>query len=206
MDRLTALLNGPLIIRRLVAILFVVIAIAIVVTGVMLTASSLYSKAKSIREQRASLGRLQSAVALKPMLEASEQNAIASGMHRPEFLRGASEAIIQANLQTQLTAIAQAQGVDVLSIGNTPILIRGGTRFAGLQANLSGTNEGIHGTIYAIETSKPYLIIREAKMRSTLRSQKTRDGGQPKIALQIQFYGALPPGEGLAESATGAGQ
>ena len=53
MDKLTALLNGPLIIRRLVAILFVAVAIAIVVSGFMLTASSLYSKAESIREQRA---------------------------------------------------------------------------------------------------------------------------------------------------------
>lgn len=205
MDRLTALLNGPLIIRALVAILFVAMAIAIIVAGVMLTASSLYSKAESIREQRTNLGRLQSAIALKPILEASEQNPIASD-DRPEFLRGASEAVIQANLQTQLTAIAQAQGVDVLSIGNTPILLRGETRFAGLQANLSGTNEGIHGTIYAIETSKPYLIIREAKMHSTLRPQKTGDADQPKIVMQIQFYGALPPGKGLTGSATGAVQ
>jgi len=203
MDRLTALLNSPLAIRRSVAILFVAVAIAIVATGITLTASSLYSQAESIRDQRAHLGRLQSAIALKPILEASQQYTVAPD-DRPEFLRGASEAVIQANLQTQLIAIAQAQGVDVLSIGNTAILQREGMRFAGLRANLSGNNEGIHGTIYAIETSKPYLIIRRATMRRTLKSQQTGNDGQPEIVLQIQFHGALPPVEGLAENATGA--
>jgi len=206
MDRLTALLNSPPVTRRLVAILFVAVAIAIVATGVTLTASSLYSQAYSIRDQRDQLGRLHSAIALKPILQASQRNTIAPE-DGPEFLRGASEAVIQANLQTQLIAIAQANGVDVLSIGNTPILQREGMRFAGLQANLSGTNEGIHGTIYAIETTQPYLIVRRAKMNTTLESQHTGNDDQPKtIILQIQFHGALPPGQGLSENATGAVQ
>jgi hypothetical protein len=65
-------------------------------------------------------------------------------------------------------------------------------RFAGLRADISGPNEGIQGTIFAIEAAKPYLIIRQAQLHSTLDSQSVTDG-PTELVLRVQFYGALPP-------------
>lgn len=66
-------------------------------------------------------------------------------------------------------------------------------RFAGLRVDLSGTNEGIQGTIFAIEAAKPYLIIRQAQLHSTLTSQEVAIDGPTELVLRVQFYGVLPP-------------
>ncbi len=101
-----------------------------------------------------------------------------------------------------MTSIAAAHGVKVLSVGNTPIRQRGNIRYAGLRADVSGTNEAIHATLFDIETSKPYLVIRNATIRSTLSSQASGKDGPPELVAQIQFYGALPP-EGQTSGADG---
>lgn len=199
MDRLTALLNAPRALRRTVALLLLVCLLAAIGGFVWLTIGSLADAANNIQAKRERLGNLQSVIALRQALRDRSKSAseVESG---PEFLQGASEAVIRANLQSRLTAIASAHGIKILSVGNTPIRQRGNVRYAGLRADFSGTNEAVHATLFDIETSKPYLVIRNASIRSTLSSQVTGNKGPPEVVVQIQFYGALPPGGSAPEA------
>ena len=201
MDRLTALLNAPRALQRAIALLLLCAVVAICGGFVWLAAGSLTAEAEIIRMKRERLGNLQSIIALRQVVQ--DTGALdAQAVSGEEFLQGASEAVIRANLQSRLTTIAAAHGVKVLSVGNTPIRQRGNIRYAGLRADVSGTNEAIHATLFDIETSRPYLVIRNATIRSTLSSQATGKNGSPELVAQIQFYGALPP-EGQTSGAGG---
>ncbi len=207
MDRLTALLNASKAVRRLSA-LAMVLTLVMIGTGIVwLAANSLGAEAQTVKAKRQELGQLQSVIALKKALEnrpaISDQAAESS-----EFLQGSSEAIIRGNLQSRFTAIAASHGVNVLSVGNAPILQRGDIRYAGLRADFSGTNEAVHGTLFEIETSRPFLVIRNVVIRSTISSQTSGQKLEPEIVVQVQFYGALPPAgpELAAASETGPAQ
>ncbi|MEX0347705.1 MAG: type II secretion system protein GspM [Rhizobiaceae bacterium] len=192
MDRLTALLNAPLALRRSLALALLVVYAAIVVAVVWITIDSFGDNAANLHSKRLHLGNLQSIIALREALTERNKSALeeASG---PEFLKGTSEAVIRGNLQSRLSEIAAAHKVKILSVGNTPVRQRGSVRYAGLRADFAGTNEAIHATLFDIETSKPYLVIRNATIRSTLSSQSAGKNAPPELVVQIQFYGALPP-------------
>ena len=203
MVSLTSLLNMSSTMRRLMAVTLLVLAVAVVVGAGFIAVESLQAKVSELEEKRVQLGRLNAVIALKPAIEASMPAESATG-DRPEFLQGASEAVIRANLQTQLNKMAAAAGVTILSVGNTPIIQQGETRFAGLRANISGANKGIVGLIFAIDTARPYLTIRDAKIQSTLDSQARGPANDVELVMQIQFYGALPPEAVVSDARTGA--
>lgn len=200
-DRLTALLNAPRALRRGVALLILVVTVLAVGGLTWLTATSLAREAAGVDKRRQVLGNLRSIISLRKALSDRETTAGETGAG-PEFLSGASEAVIRANLQSRLTEIAATHGVKILSVGNTPIRQRGNIRYAGLRADFAGTNEAVHATLFDIETSKPYLVIRTATIRSTQSSRSPGKAGPEELVVQIQFYGALPP-EGGAQGAGG---
>lgn len=192
MDSLTRVLNGSAASRRAAALALLALVAATAAALVLTAALSAVSSRQAVRDKRVHLGQLQSVLALKPGLEAARRSAQET-QERPEFLSGASAAVIQADLQAWLNRIAAAHGVEVMSVGNAPQVEQDGMRFAGLRANLSGASEGIYGTILAIESARPYLIVRQAQLHSTLGSQQAAHAGPAELVLQIQFYGALPP-------------
>jgi hypothetical protein len=200
MDSLTRILNAPARTRRIAAIGLLAAALGLAGLTAYAAVSSVQSARQAVREQRETLGRLKAVLALKPMMEKSAQ-ATLSAKDRPEFLTGASDSVIQADLQTWLDGVARQNGVRIMSVGNAPSLQQGGMRFAGLRADISGTNSGIQGTIFAIETAKPYLIIRQAQINTTLEGQQIGFDGDPELVLRVQFYGALPPAAAAAAAA-----
>jgi len=149
---------------------------------------SVASVQAGIEEKRELLGQLQSVAALAKRLDSAASPEAAAN---PEFLTGGSEAIIRGGLQTRLNAIAAANGVSVLSAGNAPVLSEAGVDFIGLRANLSGSLEGIHNAILAIETSLPVLFIREATLRTTDVGPAAGRTGDPELFAEILFYGPL---------------
>ena len=188
----TVILSAPEPMRQAAAAGILASAIALTLLIMFAGVTSITSQANALQEKRQHLGRLQSVLALKPVLESVDQG---SGMEddRPEFLRGSSDAVIQAELQAWLSMMAANHNVEVMSVGNAPLLEQDGMRFAGLRANISGNNQGIQSLIFEIEAAKPYLIIRQAQLHSTVSSQQAPRPGQEELVLQVQFYGALPP-------------
>lgn len=192
MDKLTALLNASRMFQRFVAISLFLVGCAVIFAIASLTLNSLTKEAQNMTKKRIQLGNLLSVAALKKGIDQQNSGSFDGGAG-PEFLTGSSEAVIRASLQSRLSAIAAAHGVNVLSVGNMPISQRGTVRYAGLRADFYSTNEAIHATLFDIETSKPYLVIRNASIRSGEITTAGKNAGQQQIVVQIQFYGALPP-------------
>lgn len=203
MDSLTRLLNSASGVRRGAAVALAVAVVGGAVAVGVAAVASVASHAESVHDKRQQLGRLQAVLSLKPALAAAHSSDGAEA-ERSEFLRGSNPALVQAELQAWLGLMAETHEVKLQSVGNAPPLEQEGMRYAGLRANVSGTNEAIQGLIYEIETTRPYLIIRQAQLHSTLTSQQGPRRGPEELVLQVQFYGALPPDTASADGGTGA--
>lgn len=185
---LSAILNTRPLVRRLIALALAAVT-AVVLAWVVFAALDCVASAQAgIEEKRELLGQLQSVAALAKRLDSTASQVTAAN---PEFLTGDSEAIIRGGLQKRLNAIAVANGVNVLSAGNAPVLTEAGVDFIGLRANLSGPLEGIHNAVLAIETSLPVLFIREATVRTTDVGPAAGRSGDPEIFAEILLYGPL---------------
>ncbi|MBB6411477.1 type II secretion system protein GspM [Mesorhizobium sangaii] len=185
---LSAILNTSPLVRRLIALALAAVTACVLAWAVFAGLDSVASAQAGIEEKRELLGQLQSVAALAKRLDGAASPVVAAN---PEFLTGESEAIIRGGLQTRLNAIATANGVNVLSAGNAPVLSEAGVDFIGLRANLSGPLEGIHNAVLAIETSLPVLFIREATLRTTDVGPIAGRSGDPEIFAEILFYGPL---------------
>ncbi len=201
MDSLTALLNASLARRKMVAVVFALLSTALIAVAILSAVTTLKDQAESLEAKRQQLGRFMAIRTLKPILTREQQLENAKS-ERPEFLAGESEAVIQANLQTRLTAMAATNQSVLISVGNTPIAERDGTRYAGIRANITGTNEAIVDTLYAIETTTPFLTVRSARLNPVdSGANAAAQQNAPELFLQVQFEGALLPV--IAASANG---
>ena len=185
---LSAILNTSPLVRRLIALALAAVTACVLAWAMFAGLDSVASAQARIEEKRELLGQLQSVAALAKRLDSAASPVAAAN---PEFLTGESEAIIRGGLQTRLNAIATANGVNVLSAGNAPVLSEAGVDFIGLRANLSGPLEGIHNAVLAIETSLPVLFIREATLRTNDVGPVAGRTGDPEIFAEILFYGPL---------------
>lgn len=192
MDRLTALLNASRFTRRISALGITVIFLFLIAATGWLIVDTIRAEAQSVAGKRATLGNLVSVISLRETLE-KEIAASRTSTDSSEFLTGASEAIIRGNLQTRFTQLAASHGVTVLSVGNAPPLKQGNIQYAGLRADFSGTNEPVLSTLFDIETSRPFLVIRNARINRAAGLNAKNKPSEPQIVVQVLFYGALPP-------------
>lgn len=187
MDSRTALLNAPRAQRRLLALAAPLVAALLAAAIVWAAVASVRAQAALLTERREDLGRLEAVMATLPSAEAGGL----PGADGDAFLAGASDALVQAALQTRLREIAAASGAEVIAVGNLPIAVRPEARFAGLRASLQGTNDALLAAIFAIETSQPYLTIRTARIDTYPRDAAS--GGPQQLLLQVEIEGALQP-------------
>lgn len=192
MDRLTGLLNASRFMRRVSALGIVAAILVFAVVLVWTAVDATRSQSRALADKRETLGNLRSIISLRETLQKEIASARAS-TDSSEFLTGASEAIIRGNLQSRFTQIAASHGVNVLSVGNAAPLKQGNISYAGLRADFSGTNEAVLSTLFDIETSKPFLVIRNARVRAAASFQANGKQLEPQIVVQVLFYGALSP-------------
>lgn len=188
---LTGLLNATTAVRRSVAIAIALALAFIAVLVLWIACSHIAAVQAQIVEKRMTLGNLNAVVELANQAGKSSPAERADADADPEFLSGASEAVIRGALQARFNAIASTAGATVLSAGNAPALEQDGISYIGLRANLSGPWESIHNTVLALETSRPVLFIREASLRATETAPVSNQTVEPEVFAEVLFYGAL---------------
>ena len=146
MDKLTTLMNAPLALQRLVALLLLVAALsgALVLSWSVVT--YLKSSAYQIVEKRQQLGQLTAYARVGSALQSQAEQRDSVSV-TPEFLAGTSDAVILAELQSRFNTIAAAHGIELVSVSNLPIRTQENVRFAGLAADVQGTNEAVHALL-----------------------------------------------------------
>lgn len=196
MVKLTTILNSSVAVQKTIALALLLLAGLVSIGVSYLIVTNFKASADQIVEKRQTLGRLESVASLRTMLE-NQSNSVAPAGISSDFLAGASEAVILADLQGRLNAMAAAHKVQVQSVGNLPIRSKDQIRYAGIATDVTGTDEAVHALLFDIETSIPYLVIRKVTLRSVsvggIQAGQQVANGPAQLSARIEFFGALPP-------------
>lgn len=191
MVKLTSIMNLSIAMQRTIAFSMLIVCCSILLGAGYVGVSNFKANAEAIVEKRFALGRLKAVAQLGSVLEKSTEQTVVKGSNS-DFLEGSSEAVILAGLQGRLNEIAKSHRVLVQSVANLPIRTKDEIRFAGVAADVQGTDQSIHALLFEIETSVPYLVIRKVNLRS-VSGAGTKQSGPPQLVARIEFFGALSP-------------
>jgi general secretion pathway protein M len=114
-------------------------------------------------------------------------------MQGGEFLAGPNENVVNADLQTKLKAMTEAAGARPRAVQALSVKTVDQIRYTGSRIEIFGSLQSILRAIHTIESSKPYLFISGAALKTL---QPTRQGGseQPVIQAQLDIFGAMQVG------------
>jgi general secretion pathway protein M len=149
-----------------------------------------------IAKQYTLLGRLEGVAGHEAAVQDMVRKAAAE-LDRGEFLAGANDGAVGADLQTRLKAIAEAGGTRLQSVQSMPTTQNGAVKYVGARIELIGTLTAIQRTIHALESGKPYLFVAAAALKSSSPVARPDQPAEPAIDAQLDVFGALSP-EGTA--------
>jgi general secretion pathway protein M len=149
-----------------------------------------------IAKQLALLGRLEGIAAREGAVQDLLRRA-AIELDDGEFLAGANDGVVGADLQTRLKAITEAGGAKLQSVQSLPVTPNGAIKYVGARIELIGTLAAIQRAIHAVESGKPYLFVTAATLKSSSAVARSDAPAEPVIDAQLDVFGALRP-EGLA--------
>ncbi|WP_316228469.1 type II secretion system protein GspM [Bradyrhizobium sp. SZCCHNR1039] len=165
------------------------IVLVVIIGGIVMPIHSLFAdRDAQIADRARVLANLESIVAQASRIESfvSDTNAqLRSG----EFLAGANENVIGADLQTKIKSMTEAAGARSRSVQTLPARTIDQIKFSGVRVDLTAPLPALMRAVHAIESSKPYLFIVAASLKS---SQLGLQGKveEPVLQAQLDVYGA----------------
>ncbi|MCP4182995.1 MAG: hypothetical protein GY761_06720 [Hyphomicrobiales bacterium] len=186
--------------QKLLALAILLLLISVLVLWLAQTGIDIAANEQSITHKRQQLARFESFA--NYVLEQPVQKS--GDVHTPgkgeEFLKPELEPVMMAQLQNRLKTIARSQRVKIIAIGSLPKATINDVQYIGLRLSASGTYKSIYGMLLDVETSRPYLFIRQAHIRSSASS--VRDPQRDvDISVQLSIYGAVAKSTQTAELA-----
>lgn len=172
-------------------------ALVVVILVVVLPISDiLTSRNNRIAEQRTLLARLEGIVAQESRIQAFARETETQAQ-TGEFLRGANDGVMTADLQIRLKSIAEGAGGRLRSVQPLPASSRDQLRLIGSRMELSGTIQVIHRTVQTIESGKPFLFVTAASLKlgpaSSQPGLPPNSPQEPVIDAQLDVFGAVQP-------------
>jgi hypothetical protein len=176
-------------IRRTAALgLLAAVLVALIFGLAMPIVQRFEERVSSVEDQFRQLEQFTAIAAQEARVRALEQRAQAE-FALDEFLPGQNELAAQANLQSTLAGLAQANGLRILSARKLPDRERAPFKFTGIGINVSTDIEGLQKLLYAIETARPYLFIEVADVASMGGASPARSG-PPLIEVRLDIFAA----------------
>ncbi len=182
--------------RRLaaVALLAVVVAFAASATVVPLTAR-VAGLRDQIETERVLLGKFM-AVAAQEGDAAELDRASRSALESGAYLKGESEALMAASLQTMLAQLATADRVRFQSARALPARERNATRLIGVSVQFHAGIEQVRALLFRIETHRPLLFVEGLQVRAVSPFSQ-RDAAQAGVLeVRLDVFGAIPGKKG----------
>lgn len=146
-----------------------------------------------ITEKEQMLGRLESILAREGEVRAANER-IKAQLTEGDFLKGANEGVIAAELQIRLKGIAERNGARVLTMQGLTLPADDVLRYIGAKITLVGTHQQLQRAVFEIETDKPYLFIRNASLKLTPSSNGAPT--EPVLEAHLDVAGTLPKNAG----------
>jgi len=119
--------------------------------------------------------------------------------YRGDFLAGAEDPIIVAELQTRLSSLIAARAGELNSAQALQPKAKDGLDYLGLRLQFRAEMKSVQEILHAIETGAPLLFIERAALRLDERSGADRGKGADSVApmsVEIDIYGAKWPDPG----------
>jgi hypothetical protein len=183
-------------VRRLaaVALLAIVLAFVALATVVPLTAR-VASLRDQIETERVLLGKFM-AVAAQEGDAAELDRASRSALESGAYLKGESEALTAAGLQTMLAQLAAADRVRFQSTRALPARERNEARLIGVSVQFHAEIEQVRALLFRIETYRPFLFVEGLQIRP-VSPYSQRDASQVGVLeVRLDVFGAIPGKKG----------
>jgi general secretion pathway protein M len=183
--------------RRYRAVFFIICNIAMLAVCLWALApvyNLLTDRDSEIVTRHETLAHLQSIAAREAEVQAAARQPDAQ-LDQGEFLAGANEGVIAADLQTRLKAITERSGTRIRTIQGQPTKPGDPIRYIGARLTIFGSLQRVHNTIYAIETDKPYLFVTDAVIKLTAPVARGGTPEEPVIEARLDVFGAALTGK-----------
>lgn len=191
---LITVMNLPIMVQRLIAISTLALGVTLTLATAWAAVAIIDQQSDEITEARHALARFDQLIALDGTLSKVPAATNAS----QEFLAGATEPVIQAELQNKLNSLAGTAGATVVSAGGLPTLEKNKVKYVGVRASLQGRLTAIHAIILQLEAEKPYIIVRELILNGTGAANGGRLVAPIELSVQLSFFSPLNPAETVA--------
>ncbi|MBH5403172.1 hypothetical protein HZZ13_36065 [Bradyrhizobium sp. CNPSo 4010] len=142
-----------------------------------------------IAQKQQVLGRLEAILAREGDVRAASER-IKTQLTEGDFLKGANEGVIGAELQIRLKNVAERNGARVLTMQGLTLPADDVLRYIGAKIALVGTHQQLQRAIYEIESDKPYLFITNASLKPTAGTNG--DSTEPTLEAHLNVTGTLP--------------
>lgn len=150
--------------------------------------------AESVAERQATLARYQ-VVAAQEQAVQDYVKQVQDSNGRGELLEGASEGVVNANLQARLKAFAEKAGVTVRSIQALPVKNLREATLIGARIETFGRLEAVHSLVRSMEDEAPILLVMSAVMRQQAAFWDSAAATDQSIEAQFDVYGGASPKE-----------
>lgn len=148
-----------------------------------------------IEDGRILLGRLIAAAERSP--RAAELQRVVDAVPLSRLvLKGDTEAIQLAGLQTLVGEAAAMQGLRVASARPLPASERDGIRLIGLRFDVRGDLQSLQALLHRIEAIEPSLMVEGVQIRTSGGADNTAAVRGVLLDSSISVYGAQPPRKG----------
>ena len=182
---------------RILALTILVLAPLAVAFGVLLPArQTLVDLEAELLTQRTTAARLQAVIA-HGKVAVSRPISPEAGAYVADYLTGAQDPVIVAELQNRLRAMAIGYGVELASANALPTKTVDAHSYLGLRAVFRGHLKDIQRTLHTIETTSPLLFVERVVMRLDVRPLDNGDpNGPPALMAELDVYGVRAPTTG----------
>jgi hypothetical protein len=148
----------------------------------------LASRDVQIASQCAMLGRLGALAAQESEVEAAAKQGLPE---TGEYLAGANEGVINADLQTRLKGMVETTGGRLRAVRVLPAQSVEHIRYIGSHVEFQGALPAVHRAIAAMEAAKPYLFVRGAVLKPAPPVGRPDAAKEPLIDAELEIFGAL---------------
>lgn len=183
-------------VRRLAALGLLVLALAVLAMATVVPLAARVAELQGeIEAERALLGRF-SAVASRRGETAELERIGRLALQSGAWLKGGSEALTAAGLQTLLARLAAADRVRFHSTRALPPRERDGTRLIGVSVQFKAEIEQLRTLLFRIESSRPLLFVEGLQVRPVSPFSQRDASLNGVLDVRLDVYGALPAKKG----------
>lgn len=177
---------------RLLAVGLVLLTVCAVVASIAVPAYILYTRYdNAINTATERVDRYQRVASQRAELQKA-LDVLKSRESSRFFLKNAATNLGGAELTDMVRPMIEANGARLTSVGQITVKDDSGFRLYSLPMGFNGTPAALQKTLFALETSIPYLFVDSATFRATVpRGYKPPPNQEPEVTVQleIQAYG-----------------